>query len=234
MKSGSDRPWKGLEIKIHPNVVALFNIGITTQIGNGTSTLFWLDRWFMGCCLKHLAPEVVAAVPPNIRESRTVEEALSNRSCPRDMQGGLSMVGWYDYFHLWDALYDLVLEDMEDQHQWRLDSSGQFTAKSAYKAFFNGAITFEPWKLIWKSWAPGKCKAFIWLAVCNRCWTADRLQKRGLPHPDKCPLCDQEDETAQHMLVSCVFARDFWFKIFSLMGFAEMTPGPQEDTFALW
>lgn len=49
MKTENDRPWKGLEIKIHLNVVALFNIGITTKIGNGNSTHFWLDRWFMGC-----------------------------------------------------------------------------------------------------------------------------------------------------------------------------------------
>jgi hypothetical protein len=30
MKSNADRPWKGLEIKIHPNVTALFNIGLTS------------------------------------------------------------------------------------------------------------------------------------------------------------------------------------------------------------
>jgi hypothetical protein len=38
---------------------------------------------------------------------------------------------------------------------------------------------------VWKTWAPGKCKTFIWLAIRNPCSTADRLQKRGLPHPVK-------------------------------------------------
>ena len=37
------------------------------------------------------------------------------------------------------------------------------------------------------------------------CWT-DRLQKRGLPHPEHCPLCDQEEENIQHILISCVIA----------------------------
>lgn len=83
MKTDNNHPWKGLDIKIHPNAVALFNIGLTTQVGNGSSTRFWLDKWFMGCCLQDLAPEVVAAVPPNVRESRTVEEALNTRSWPR-------------------------------------------------------------------------------------------------------------------------------------------------------
>ena len=67
--------------------------------------------------------------------------------------------------------------------------------RSAYRAFFVGSVGFEPWKRLWKSWAPSKCKTFVWLAIRNRCWTADRLQKRGLPHPVRCPLCDQEEET---------------------------------------
>jgi hypothetical protein len=46
-----------------------------------------------------------------------------------------------------------------------------------------GAISFEPWKRLWKSWAPRKCKFFRWLAIRNKCWTADRLQRKGLPHP---------------------------------------------------
>jgi hypothetical protein len=35
------------------------------------------------------------------------------------------------------------------------------------------SITFEPWKRIWKSWAPNKCKDFLWLAIRNRYWTAE-------------------------------------------------------------
>ena len=72
--------------------------------------------------------------------------------------------------------------------------------------FFIGSITFEPWNKVRKSWAPGKCKTFVWLAIRNRCWTTDRLQKRGLPHPEHCPLCDQEEENIQHILISCVIA----------------------------
>lgn len=70
----------------------------------------------MCCCMSDLAPEVVAAIPPNIRDFRTVEEALLNLSWARDIQCGLTMVSWYDYFHLWDALYDLTLNDEEGQH----------------------------------------------------------------------------------------------------------------------
>jgi hypothetical protein len=34
-----------------------------------------------------------------------------------------------------------------------------------------------------------------------------------MDHPEHCLLCDQQEETIVHLLVSCVFAREFWFKI---------------------
>jgi len=58
--------------------------------------------------------------------------------------------------------------------------------------FFIGAIQFKPWEKIWKSWASGKCKFFMWLVAHDKCWMADRLARKGLPHPEHCLLCDQE------------------------------------------
>jgi len=37
--------------------------------------------------------------------------------------------------------------------------------------------------------------------------------KIGLPHPTTCPYCDQSNETINHLLVSCVYAYEFWFKL---------------------
>jgi hypothetical protein len=56
--------------------------------------------------------------------------------------------------------------------------------------------------IFWKTWAPPKCRFFLW-AAHNKCWTADRLAHHGTTHPDKCPLCDQEEETIDHLLISC-------------------------------
>jgi hypothetical protein len=80
----------------------------------------------------------------------------------------------------------------------------------------------------------GKCETFIWLAVCNRCWTTDRLQKRGLPHPEHCPLCDQEDETVQHLLTSYVFARQFWFSILQPLNLSALVPNQKCTLLAEW
>jgi hypothetical protein len=50
----------------------------------------------------------------------------------------------------------------------------------------------------------------LWLLLQNRHWTAERLRARGLPHDDCCCLCDQEFETAAHLVINCSFAKEVW------------------------
>jgi hypothetical protein len=96
-------------------------------------------------------------------------------------------------------------------HFWRLTTSRKSSVKEAYECFFLGSIDFVPFQRIWKFWAPSKCQFFIWLAAHNKCWKADRLACHGITHPNKCPLCDQEEETIDHLLISFTFLRQFWF-----------------------
>jgi hypothetical protein len=107
-------------------------------------------------------------------------------------------------------------------------------SKSAYETLFIGAVHFEPWELIWKSWAPKKCQFFIWLAVHKRCWTADRLARRELPHPTCCVLCDQVEEDIQHILVGCVFAKQVWFQMLSKVGLSALAPQATDTSFEDW
>lgn len=108
-------------------------------------------------------------------------DALLDHSWPRDIQGGLLLIGLFEYFQLWDIIHEVALRQAEDNHTWLLDASGHYS-KSVYMAFFNGKVLFEPWRRMWKTWAPAKCKIFLWLGIRNQCWTIDGLAKRGLPH----------------------------------------------------
>jgi len=132
-----------------------------------------------------------------LRESKqhTVAQALENPPWVSDIKCTLSVPVLRHYLLLWDLVDNILLQEgVEDQHQWKLTRSGIYSSKSAYNAYFCGSIRFAPWKRTWKSWAPQNCNFFIWLAINNRCWTGDRLAKRGLPHPAACPLCDQAGE----------------------------------------
>jgi hypothetical protein len=104
----------------------------------------------------------------------------------------------------------------------------------AYKGLFLGSSSFAYYKMVSKSWAPPKWCFFIWLVTQKRCWTADRLAKRGLDHPEKSLLCDQEAETMDHLLVTCVFAREFWYLWLRQFGLHSLAPQMTASSFLGW
>jgi hypothetical protein len=123
---------------------------------------------------------------------------------------------------------------VNDLHRWRFATNGLYSAKLAYEDFFWCSVSFEPHERVWKSWAPAKCHFFTWLVTLNRCWTADRLAWHGMDHPKHYLLCDQEEETIDHLLVSYVFAREFWFKILQSVRLQELTPQLGDISFMEW
>ncbi|WVZ90618.1 hypothetical protein U9M48_036903, partial [Paspalum notatum var. saurae] len=118
-----------------------------------------------------------------------------------------------EYLQLWNMVDGVNLQpDTTDQHIWHLSSHGIYSSKSAYEAFLTRSITFGPWRV----------------------WTFDRLAKRGLPHPATCPLCDQVEVTIQHILVSCIFARQVWSLILSKLSLLAIAPQPGCTRFSNW
>jgi hypothetical protein len=70
-------------------------------------------------------------------------------------------------------------------------ADGVYSASSAHHAFFHGLLRFPCGKLIWKAWAPGKCRLHVWPLLHERFWTTDyRLWHALLSHV-ACPLYDQ-------------------------------------------
>jgi hypothetical protein len=80
-----------------------------------------------------------------------VAEALADQKWVSDIKGSLSMIGLYEFFQLWDVIQEITLAAYEDQHIWSFSSSGNYSSKSSYRAFFQGSVAFEPWRRIWKS-----------------------------------------------------------------------------------
>jgi len=208
---------------------------VITEVGSGSNTLLWKDKWLDGKGIQDIAPLVFALVPKRRLSKRTVLEALTEEKWIEDIQGETCMTALFQYLELWDIMNSVELNDnIPDKHIWRLSSSGQYTTKSVYDTLFQGAISFELFEIIWKSWAPPKCRFFMWLVAHNRCWTADRLARRDLPHPEQCLLCDQHEKNIQHLLVGCVFSRDFWFSLLSHFGVASLAPQPSDHSIDEW
>ncbi|KAK1652343.1 hypothetical protein QYE76_070148 [Lolium multiflorum] len=115
------------------------------------------------------------------------------------------------YIRLWELVSNVNLTPgTDDSVVWTLTLNGCYSAKSAYKAQFMAALPCPFGNIVWKTWAPPKCRFFAWLAVQNRLWTADRLAKRGWPHPTTCQLCRCCPETARHLLFESRFSKRIW------------------------
>lgn len=128
---------------------------------------------------------------------------------------------------LWDLMENVQLEtDTEDTTFWSWEANGSFSVRTAYAAKFWGKEVTPTADFTWKSKAPLRCRFFAWTVFQNRCWTSDRLARRGLDHQDTCPFYDQEEESINHILVGCVLAREIWTAICLALDKPEWTPGP--------
>ena len=231
-KVDPDKPWAAFSLQVSKVVDKLFSIAVASVVGDGASTLFWRDSWLHGRNLGELAPSLFGSVPARIKNKRTVREALADSRWINDLRG---MVTWqviHEFLRLWDMLAVLNLQPRTaDRHIWRLSSNGQHSAKSAYEALCSGGLSTLVLGSVLEIIVTTKCAFFLWLAAHDRCWTANRLEKRNLPHA---PLCDHEKETINHLLVGCVFARQFWSVILQRVGLAVMAPQPTDQLFDTW
>jgi hypothetical protein len=116
--------------------------------------------------------------------------------------------------HLWDRSEGFQLQPQQaDVVHWRWTAA--IARDWAYQLLHHGRCPFCGADLIWKSGAPLRVKIFLWLACRRRIWTADRRRWRGLDAHDACWLCDQQPETADHLLVVCPVAKEAYWRVLS-------------------
>jgi hypothetical protein len=137
-----------------------------------------------------------------------------------DLPGTLALRGARECVALWAAVSNVsIARDQSDAFSWPWSSSGKYTASSTYKMLMQGNKLFALATAIWESKATPKAKQFMWLAAQHRIWTADRRVRHGLQTiKSPCFVCLQEEDTAEHILIQCVFAREVWFTCRQLLG----------------
>lgn len=230
------RPWSDFDLDIPQASRDLFEAGSRVVLRNGMNTWFWYDPWLDGRRIEEVAPNLFAALPAG-RIDLSVANGLRNNSWVQCINPNLSPDGIAEFLFLWHWVGQVVLPetaDSEDFFGWKWSPKKTFTAKSAYQALFEGRTELSGYDHILNSKAPAKCKCFLWLVIRCRCWTADRLRKRGLGHPEKCPLCDQEQETIDHLLLGCVTAREVWFQLLNAWNKVDWLPTINSELAEWW
>jgi hypothetical protein len=101
---------------------------------------------------------------------------------------------------------------------WKFTASEEYSVASGYKDQFEGLLFSIMPVLIWKKWAPPKCKLFARLILQDRVWTSKRLQQCRWPNCGLCQLCKRESEYVEHLLFRCRYSLNIWNMLISWLG----------------
>lgn len=212
-RTDTRRPWSALPLDCEPQVQAMFDASTQVQLADGNKALFWTDKWLNGTSIQLCAPDLYHSCQ---QESATNKdsEALQGNRWIRDITAPMTIMALAQYLELWPNLQAIeLLDGVADRITWRWTSTGQYTAKSAYRMFFAGSTKLAGENILWKTWAPQKVKLFVYIALHQRTWTAERRKRHGLQDEDSCCLCDQAQETIDHLIFNCPIAKEVWWAI---------------------
>eukprot|EP00253_Pinus_taeda_P029236 PITA_29236 len=114
---------------------------------------------------------------------------------------------------------------------------GKYTVLQGYKQltqYPNVPPDPRPWQGIWSHSTIPKIDIFCWLLCHHRILNEDRLRKRGVNGPSRCSLCEDHEEIATHLILSCKFAAALWKEASSPLNSDFTPPNHCSNLFANW
>jgi hypothetical protein len=117
----------------------------------------------------------------------TAIAALDGQLWMQDIHSPLTVPVIAQYLLIRPMLDAVVLTPvLQDRVIWQWNASGEYNARSAYRAMFLGQCSILGVKELWKVKAPRKCLFTVWLALQDHCWTAARRRRHDLQDDDAC------------------------------------------------
>ena len=139
-----------------------------------------------------------------------MREEIENQTWTRGLWLMSTATEIAEFIQLWDCVQEVQFSDSSDTIIWKWTANGMYSSKSAYDNQFVGSYCTFNANAIWKAKAEGKHRLFAWLLVQDKIQTADNLTRKGIACNSICCFCDQEQESAAHLCLHCVFAQQVW------------------------
>ena len=118
-----------------------------------------------------------------------------------------------EFVRLWELIDEAHFDGNnsdEDAIIWTRTTSGEYSAKSTYDMQFEGGLLSRFPKMVWKVWAPSRCKFFMWIMLQKRVWIANWLLSREWLNCYFYQLCWRNLKTALHLFTECPASRTIW------------------------
>jgi hypothetical protein len=187
--------------------------GLQWRVGNETEIKVWSDKWLP-------RPTTYKPISPRrILDQQAYVSDLIDQTTRTWNTGLISEVFLEEEAELIRSI-PLSPLPVEDRLIWRGTKNGLFSVRSAYYmemeniANLQGSMSKPDegrnWKEIWKLKVPNVVKHFLWKALNNLLPTRTNLAKKGVIQDTICPICENKDETVEHILWSCPSSKDVW------------------------
>jgi mannosylglycoprotein endo-beta-mannosidase len=203
-----DRPWVGSEPPCNEEDSQLFRACTVVTVGNGCRAEFWGSSWLQGRAPRDIAPNLFKLA---WRKHQSVRDDLQNNNWTRGLWRMTTTQEMTELIDLWSMIDCVQLSDQEDKIIWKWTENGYYSSKSAYQVQFLGSYCTFDTKSIWSAKTEDKHRFFAWLLIQCKILTADQLSARNWPCNPICQLCDQQPESAEHMVLWCAYAQEVWF-----------------------
>ncbi|XP_071688855.1 uncharacterized protein [Rutidosis leptorrhynchoides] len=211
-----------------------FKTSFVRNIGNGDNTSFWNDLWIGNNCLSSLFPRLfrldartnvtvknVVAVPGINAAVPVINDAVIDHTAPTiqvqaaDSEPSSAQTA---AAHLIAAtgFFTAVQEPVAAEGPSPEDVQRVAADRSYCWAWNRPPTGNHSEETIWNSLVPKKIELFAWRAFQKRIPVRMELDKRGIDlHSVRCPLCDDDLETVDHVLIFCKHAQEVWNRVFN-------------------
>lgn len=89
--------------------------------------------------------------------------------------------------------------------------TANFSSARIYKELMDHPVVHPAFRWLWENSCQPKHKVFFWLLLKDRLSTRNLLKRKRMALESyNCVLCNSLEETAQHLFLSCSFARQCW------------------------
>lgn len=124
-----------------------------------------------------------------------------------------------------------------DSLVWKKSKDKKFYVNNCCKLLMRQTCYWEhnwPWKMIWKTKSPAKVAVFGWIVTWGVCLTQENLQRRGFLLANRCYLCEEDQESVEHLFLHCRISRQCWDLFLSICGISWAIPNSIRGLLECW
>ena len=189
--------WSGIKHK-YSEVI----LNSSWLVGNRSEITFWTDNWCGEPLVSTL--NISAIIQPLLKSF------VSNFINGFTWNLPTSLVQIFPNLQsIIDKVYIPVVEK-DDQLMWKHTHDGNLSFKDAYQYHCEIGQNISWAKITWNKSIPPSKYLMVWRSLHNKLPTDENLSSRGCQFPSIYCLCRKEQETTNHLLLTCDFAKLIW------------------------